>query len=83
MLMVQEFGPKFGQNSKPKVLSFQKLLCRQILIPVLENIFFKRLALPVKKIVLKLINIFEDQKVIWRIKGLTIKNESERQRKVE
>ena len=36
-----------------------------------------------KKKVLKLTNILKDQKVFWRIKGLYIKNEGKRQRKVK
>ena len=43
----------------------------------------KRLALPVKKNVLTLSNILYDQKIFWRIKGLTIKDDTERQIKVE
>ena len=35
------------------------------------------------KMVLKLSNILQDQKVFWRIVGLTIKNKSKRKRKVE
>ena len=34
-----------------------------------------------KKIVLTLPNILKDQKVFWRIEGLTIRNESKKQRK--
>jgi hypothetical protein len=52
------------------------------LLPVIENAFItQRLALagnPSYKIVLKLTNILKDQKVFWRIKGLTIRNKSER-----
>ena len=58
-----------------------------LLIPVLANVFFhQRLALAVTKWLqngLKLTNILKDQKVFCRIKGLSNKNKSVRQRNIE